>query len=309
MREVTLVTGGAGFIGTPLVHSLLDSGHRVVVYDNFTAGSRRSLPCARQLTTVEGDVRDSSRFWRVMSSFRPSRVCHLAAWHFIPVCDGDPRQTWQVNVAGTSAVLHACRMFRPASLLFASTAAVYSPDAGRCREDHPPRALGVYARSKRAGERLVEAFARATGTPTVVARLFNTFGPNDRNPHLIPELIRQIRAGGAVRIGNLDPVRDYVFVDDVVEGLLTLLKAAPDLTAGHNPVVFNLGSGEGHSVRAVLQSVQDLTGLQLTVLSDPSRQRSMDRTALVADILKMTRETGWRPRVTLEAGLRRLLAR
>jgi UDP-glucose 4-epimerase len=305
VADTTLVTGGAGFIGSQLVRSLLRLGHAVVVYDNFTSSSHAALPASEGLVVVEGDIRDAQRLRGTVAQFRPNRVCHLAALHVIPFCERHPDETRAVNVDGTRAVLDACREHPPAVVVFSSSAAVYPLRGGRYGEDQPPEPSGVYAETKLAGERLVDGFCRETGSTTIIARLFNAYGPDDPNPHLIPEIVRQVSCSRTLRVGRIDRIRDYIHVVDLVAGLVMLLTTA-DLRGG-TTAVFNLGSGEGRSVASVVESLRRVSGFRGAVVHEPGRMRPVDCPVLVADISRLTTATGWRPRVVFEDALRRMV--
>jgi len=296
------VTGGAGFIGSALCRALVARGTRVIAYDNLRFGSRDLLPDDPRCDFVQGDVRDAAALRRVLQDGRVRAVCHLAALHFIPYCIAHPEEATDVNVNGTRQVLDACRLARPEVLLFASTAAVYPAEEGPFAEEHAPGPIDVYGATKLMGEDLAHAFALETGVSTVIARLFNAFGPRDTNPHLIPDVLAQLGEGDTVRLGNLEPVRDYVHLDDLAAALIELLDMRRKGCA-----VFNVGSGEGRSVREVLAAFEAAIGRPLRVMQDPDRVRRVERPRLVADAGKL-RETGWRPRVGFDEGIRRLAA-
>jgi len=300
--ETVLVTGGAGFIGSALCRALVARGSRVFAYDNLRFGRRDLLPADPRCVLVEGDVRDAGALRRVLRDTAPQAVCHLAAIHFIPYCIAHPDEAMDVNVNGTRQVLEACREVRPARLLFASTAAVYPAEDGPFTEEHAPGPIDIYGTSKLEGEELVRRFAAETATPTVIARLFNAFGPRDTNPHLIPDVLAQLGQGDTVRLGNLEPVRDYVHLEDLAAALVALLEAADESCS-----IFNVGSGEGRSVREVLAAFEAALGRPLSVVQDPDRLRKVERPRLVADTGKL-RETGWQPRVGFQEGIRRLAA-
>jgi len=300
--DTVLVTGGAGFIGSALCRALVARGTRVIAYDNLRFGSRDLLPDDPRCDFVQGDVRDAAALRRVLQDGRVRAVCHLAALHFIPYCIAHPEEATDVNVNGTRQVLDACRLARPEVLLFASTAAVYPAEEGPFAEEHAPGPIDVYGATKLMGEDLAHAFALETGVSTVIARLFNAFGPRDTNPHLIPDVLAQLGEGDTVRLGNLEPVRDYVHLDDLAAALIELLDMRRKGCA-----VFNVGSGEGRSVREVLAAFEAAIGRPLRVMQDPDRVRRVERPRLVADAGKL-RETGWRPRVGFDEGIRRLAA-
>ncbi len=300
--ETVLVTGGAGFIGSALCRALVARGTRVVAYDNLRFGRPDLLPADPRCVLVEGDVRDAVALRRALRDTAPQAVCHLAAIHFIPYCIAHPDEATDVNVNGTRQVLEACREVRPARLLFASTPAVYPAEEGPFTEEHTPGPIDIYGATKLEGERLVRRFAAETAIPTVIARLFNAFGPRDTNPHLIPDVLAQLGEGDTVRLGNLEPVRDYVHLEDLAAALVALLEAADEVCS-----VFNVGSGEGHSVREVLSAFEAAIGRPLSVVQDPRLVRKVERLRLVADTGKL-RETGWRPQVGFQEGIQRLAA-
>jgi UDP-glucose 4-epimerase len=302
--EPVLVTGGAGFIGSALCQALVDRGSSVVVLDDLSFGRAEFLPAANgSCRLVRADLRDEEQVAGVLREFRPRQVYHLGAIHFIPYCNAHPEDTFEINVNGTRNLLAACRRTPPELLLLASTAAVYPVDRSPCRESDDTGPIDVYGRTKLMAEDLCRAFHEETGIPTRLARFFNAFGPRETNPHLIPEILTQLAAGGSVlRLGNLDPVRDYVHVRDLVAGVLAM---AGDARAGID--VFNVGSGRGVTVSEVVAVFEAALGRRLSIEQDRARLRAVERPALVSDNGKLSRATGWAPRVALEAGIAELV--
>jgi UDP-glucose 4-epimerase len=298
-----LVTGGCGFVGSALVRRLLAESCEVVVVDDLSRGSAANLgPAQGRVTVVQQDVRGG--LGPVFASVRPQVVFHLAALHFIPDCDADPARCLQVNVDGTRAVIEAtAALGHQASLVLASSAAVYAPVDGPLREQADPLGpLDVYGQSKRWAEELAADFAARTGMAAGIARLFNVFGPGETNAHLIPSLICQLKAGESVRLGNLSSRRDYVFVDDVADALLRLAWHA---RAGHSATV-NVGSGRAYAGHEVVAAIAGLTpalaGLAPAI--DPGRLRPVDRPTLLADTTLAQKLLDWAPRTSLIDGLR-----
>ena len=295
-----MVTGGAGFVGSAFVSDLLAEGRPVIVYDNLFTG--RELPPVSGLTVVPGDIRDGERLAAVVRDRRPGVIYHLAALHFIPYCDAHPIATMEVNVVGTQVILEACRGARIERLVFVSSAAVYGIAERSHREDEAPDPQDVYGLSKLVGEQQVAAFHRATGVPCVIARLFNVYGPGETNPHIVPEIFRQLAEGHeALALGNLTPRRDLVHVRDVARALRCFLETRPRPFA-----VFNVGSGRAVSVAEVLALLEGILGRRIAVAEDPERLRPVDRPHLQADISRLWHAFGWQPKVTLEEGLRDL---
>ncbi|MGH7895271.1 MAG: NAD-dependent epimerase/dehydratase family protein [Candidatus Binatia bacterium] len=303
----TMVLGGAGFVGHHLVPRLLDDGRDVVVIDNLSRGSiERFGPHLGdpRLHVVRGDVTDAVLLRTIVADVRPSVVFHLAAIHFIPHCVAHPSEALVVNVVGTQLVLDALAVVPEARLVFASTADVYAPSDRPHREDDPIATTNVYGATKRFCEELF-AFERRTNPARriVTARLFNVFGPGETNPHVLPDIMDALRRGGALRLGNLEPRRDYVHARDVADALVRL-------AAYEGPeTVFNVGTGIGTSVRGLVDSLCEVLDRPLRVEQDPARVRPIERMHLVADNGLARRELGWTPRVALREGLRDLALR
>ncbi|MDQ2811088.1 MAG: NAD-dependent epimerase/dehydratase family protein [Actinomycetota bacterium] len=297
-----LVTGGCGFVGSALIRRLLAESCDVVVVDDLSRGSPQNLgPDRDQVTVVQEDVRNG--LGRILEFFQPQVIFHLAALHFIPDCDADPARCLQVNVDGTRAVLDAtATLGLRASLVLASSAAVYAPADGPLREQEDSIGpVDVYGHSKRWAEELAAGFAARTGTAVGIARLFNVFGPGETNAHFIPSLICQLKAGELVRLGNLFSRRDYVFVDDVADALLRLARYTRD----GRSATLNIGSGRaytGHEVVKALAAFSSVLAGGAPVI-DPSRIRRVDRPMLLADPARAQKLLGWTPRTSLLDGL------
>jgi UDP-glucose 4-epimerase len=296
-----LVTGGAGFIGSHVVERLLarEAGE-LHVLDDLSRGRREWL--SRDVFLHQVDLREADSVRRTVADVHPEAVLHLAALHFIPAVDEAPEFARRVNVEGTQNLLDALSMSRPAVLLFASTAAVYADRSGPIPESSPVAPGDLYGETKATGEGLVAQFGKQTGTHCVVARLFNVIGERETNPHVVPELVRQLRAGApSVQLGNLQTRRDYTDAVDVAEALVRLLLADPGRT------VFNVGSGRGTSVAELVSSCERILGREITGSVDQSRRRKHDRDELIADVKLLRAATGWAPTRSLEETLRRLL--
>jgi UDP-glucose 4-epimerase len=301
MPRRILVTGGAGFIGSHLVEPLIKAGERVSVVDDLSRGRREWLHPDAELHEV--DMRDAEGLTHSVAQAAPDVVVHLAAMHFIPAVDGAPELAWDVNVNATATLLDALAHRPPELLLFASTAAVYPDTRGPIAETCPPEPFDLYGETKLEGERLVREFESRAGTRCVVARIFNVIGKRETNAHVVPDLVGQLRrASVPVRLGNLEPRRDYTDVVDVavaLEGLLSL---------PHGVGTFNLGSGRSVSVAELVQVCEQVLGRPLKVEIEPQRRRTRDRAELVADPRLLQDATGWKPRRSLQETLTELLA-
>ena len=297
------VTGGAGFLGSALTALLSALGHEVVVYDNLERGRSQYLPLERRVSLIQGDVRDGAALHAALRQSKPEHVVHLAALHFIPDCIARPDDTLQINVQGTRLLLAACAETRPKSVIFASSAAVYAPNATACSEDTTPVCPGeVYGESKVTGERLAREFHAVTGCDTSILRIFNAIGPRETNPHVVPHLFESLRVSDRISLGNTTPERDYVHTNDIASAVLAVAQRSSGCE------VYNVGSGRAHAVSEIVTILGEKLRRPLRVEVDPKRLRSVDRPLLLADITKIRERVGWTPRHALDDALDELIA-
>ncbi len=298
-----VVTGGAGFIGSHLVDSLLGSGADVLVVDDFRLGKREHLggPAGR-LTVIEGDIRSAGDL-KPVTDFAPDTVFHMAALHFIPYCNTHPQEALDVNILGLDAVIRAVRSAPLRAFVFPSSGAIYGFGDEPWTETAPARPDEIYGISKWMGEQIMARFhADRPELRTVVARLFNTYGPRETNPHVLPEVMKALRAGKTIELGNLWPQRDLIYVTDTAGALVAAAQGG-----GPGLEVFNVGTGTGTTIEDVMETIGEITGNPVDVRQVPERMRDGDG-HLVSDPQKLMQGTGWKPEYDLEAGLRQLLA-
>jgi UDP-glucose 4-epimerase len=302
--ERVLVTGGAGFIGSHVVESVLDSGAAtVLVLDNFSLGRHEHLERAQatgKLQVVEGDIR-SAEDLRAVADFAPDTVFHMAALHFIPYCNAHPQEALDVNVLGLESVIRAVRGAPLKTFVFPSSGATYGFGDEPWPETAPPRPDEIYGISKWMDEKVMQRLHEdRPEVRTVIARLFNTYGPRETNPHVLPEVMKRMREGKPLELGNLWPMRDLIFVTDTAAGLVASASGAAGLE------VYNVGTGTGTAIQDVLQVIEEITGNPLEVRQVPGRMRDDDG-HLISDPRKLMRATGWKPVCDLRTGLEKLL--
>ncbi len=302
------ITGGAGFIGRWLVARCLQAGYDVTVYDNFCAGSRDNLAeFADQITIVDADIMDRDALAAAMASAQPSVVFHLAAHHFIPFCDAHPDETLRVNVDGTYNVLEAAANADVQTAVVASSGAIYPSVDELISEDLAPAPVDVYGLSKLLTEDVCEHLARTTDLQVVAARLFNTYGAFETNPHLIPHIMESLQDGPVVPLGNIHTKRDYIYVEDMADLLLALSEA--DLTDYENGyAVTNVGTGTEYSAEEIIETLRDLTGMPIEIKQRDDRTRSVDKLHQRADTTRLMTLAGTSASHSLREGLSKLLA-
>lgn len=297
-----VVTGGCGFIGSHLCAHLMELGADVTVIDDLSRGKRENLAGgpAESAAVEEFDIRHVDRLERCLKDAKATHVIHLAAIHFIPECEADPTHAISVNVQGTQAVLEACQRARSvASVVVASSGAVYKPSFEAHGEYDSVAPTDVYGHTKLWAEQLASLFNRRTGIPVGVARLFNTFGPGETNPHFIPTVIRQLENGNELALGRLNTRRDYVYVGDVACALQSLSQVA----AAGGLLTCNVGREEAIEGKTVVEILGRLTGRDIELRTDLARLRADDRPVLLSDCRVARRELGWQAETGLEEGL------
>lgn len=299
----TLITGGAGFIGSAVVPALNMEGYEVYVLDNLSFGNRKFIDISDN-HFFQADIRDAKKVEEILTRIEPDIVVHLAAIHFIPYCNLHPFEAADTNIRGTMNVLDACKNL-PAlkKLFFASTAAVYPISDEAVNETHDLLPLDIYGLSKLTGEYLCKKFYLDTNIDTIVCRFFNAFGPNETNPHLIPEIEKQLRAGArTIKLGNLTPKRDFIHTYDMAAAVRKLLKIK---NSGYD--TFNLGRGIEYSVVEIVEAFERQLNEKINIEVEPARVRKVEREHLIANVTKLKAIAGWEPEWGIDEGVRNLL--
>jgi UDP-glucose 4-epimerase len=298
-----LVTGGAGFIGSAIVPKLQSEKHEVFVYDNLSFGNRQFITVDDD-HFIMGDIRDAMKVQQTFKQIEPEVIIHLAAIHFIPYCNEHPFESADINIRGTMNILDAAKKLNQLKkIIFASTAAVYPISDNAVSENDTVQPLDIYGLSKLAGEQLMEKFYLETGIDTICCRFFNAFGPNETNPHLIPEIENQLRKGNrTIALGNLTPKRDFIHTHDMANAVAAILKLEK---VGYD--TFNLGRGIEYAVTEVVEEFEKILMEKITIEVDQARVRKVERLHLLADVSKLKMKTGWTPQWSLTQGVKDLV--
>jgi len=297
-----LVTGGAGYIGSVVAAQLLASGHEVVILDDFSRGHREAVPAGARL--VEVDLVDREGVVGALGEGFDAAL-HFAALALVGESVEHPERYWRNNVVGTANLLEGLREAQVKRLVFSSTCATYGePEEVPIREDFPTRPTNPYGASKLAVDWMIGSECRAHGLSAISLRYFNVAGASgnlgeDHYPetHIIPNVLRAaLGILPAVELYGTDyptpdgtAIRDYIHIEDLAEAH-TL---AVDGLREEEHVVYNLGNGNGFSVREVIERGREVTGRDIEVVERP--RRPGDPPALVAASERIKEELGWAP--------------
>jgi UDP-glucose 4-epimerase len=308
-EQTVLVTGGAGYIGSHAVLSLIESGYRIVILDNLIYGHSDLVKDLPNVHFFDGDVSDQSLVKNILTDFQADAVMHFAAYAYVGESVTDPAKYYLNNVVGTLGLLEAMRAADVKRMIFSSTCATYgNPKTLPIAEDHPQSPINPYGSSKLMVERILKDYDEAYQIRSVIFRYFNAAGADplgrsgeDHTPetHLIP-LMLDVALGkrAAIKIfGDDYPttdgtcLRDYIHVSDLADahvlGLGHLMKR--DKSA-----VFNLGTSHGFSVREILDVVREITGHK--VPAEVVARREGDPAILLANPEKSKEILGWTPK-------------
>ena len=298
-----LVTGGAGYVGSHACKALAASGLNPVAYDNLMTGHDWAV---RWGPLEKGDILDSARLDQVFDVYQPSAILHFAAFAYVGESVEHPSRYYTNNVSGTLNLLNAMRRHDVNQIVFSSTCATYGiPEEVPILEVHPQKPINPYGSSKLMVERILADYAAAYGLRSISLRYFNAAGADlagqigeDHNPetHLIPLVLSAANGGDPISIygTNYDTpdgtcVRDYIHVSDLADAHVLALKALQEQC---NRPSYNLGTGNGYSVREVIASAEAVTGQRVRVKEGP--RRAGDPPRLVADPSRARTELGWR---------------
>lgn len=300
-----LVTGGAGYIGSHMVRTLLDAGHDVTVLDDLSTGHRDAVPT--EATFVEGDVGNSQEALALLRDAKVEAIFHFAGRIRVEESVSEPRRYFRSNLTASLALLEAALEAKIGAFVFSSTAAVYgNPEQVPIDEEHPKRPVNPYGETKLAVERALDAYGRAYGLRWAALRYFNAAGAyhqvglgerHSPETHLLPIVLDVARGQRpAINVyGTTWPtpdgtcIRDYIHVRDLCDAHLA---AVEYLQRGGESGAFNLGTGQGHSVREVIDVARRVTGHAIPVVEAPIR--AGDPAVLVAKVERAANVLGFR---------------
>ncbi|MHA1384780.1 MAG: NAD-dependent 4,6-dehydratase LegB [Candidatus Helarchaeota archaeon] len=305
MKKV-LVTGAGGFIGSHLVESLVKLGYKVkafVHYNSFNSWGWIDTFDKQVKESIEvfpGDVRDPNFAYEAMKGV--DAVFHLAALIGIPFSYHSPDSYVDTNIKGTLNILQSARRLSIERILVTSTSEVYgTAQFVPITEEHPFQGQSPYSATKIGADRIAESFYRSFELPITIVRPFNTFGPRQSARAVIPTIITQVLSGRKeIKLGNLTPTRDLVFVKDTVEGFIEIYKN--DRTIGEE---INIATQSEVSIGDLAKKIISLIGKNCEIITEDVRLRpdKSEVERLLGSNQKLKKLTNWQQKYTLEQGL------
>jgi UDP-glucose 4-epimerase len=299
-----LVTGGAGYIGSVAAQALLDAGHRVTVYDSLVSGHRDAVP--HEATFIHADLGDRQALKASIATGGFDAVMHFAAFIEAGESMADPGKYFHNNLALTVGLIEECAQAGIQRFVFSSSAAVYASSDASLSEESPLGPASVYGQTKLMIEQVLEWYRRIRDVRYACLRYFNAAGATpdrgeDHQPesHLIPLVLRvALGQREAIDIYGTDYptpdgtcIRDYIHISDLVDAHLLAL----DGLGHHDRLIYNLGNGEGYSVREVIEAARQVTGQAIPVRQDARRPGDAPR--LVASSKRIRDELGWQAKM------------
>jgi UDP-glucose 4-epimerase len=301
-----LVTGGAGYIGAHVAAELLNDGYSVRIYDDFSNGLHKRVD-GKFRDIVEGDILDREKLIQAMHGV--DAVIHLAAKKAVEESVKNPLKYYENNVGGTLNLLAAMSVKKVKQIVFSSSAAVYSPsDKDAIEEGDPTVPLSPYGATKLLSEELISSVGGAEQISNISLRYFNVvgsalpeFGDNSKD-NLVPKVFLALKSGKRPEIYGSDYptpdgtcIRDYIHVQDLAKSHVAALKKTE---SGFVSAIYNVGSGNGYSVREMMDQISKTLGRDINPLQSPAR--AGDSPKLIASTKKIEAELGWRPTATLK---------
>jgi UDP-glucose 4-epimerase len=315
-----LITGGAGYIGAHVADAFLSSGKEVIVYDSLYQGleSRIQYLCKKynkEIPFIVADIRDAARFDNVLDTYKPIGIVHSAALKSVEESTKRPEEYFEVNFHATKSILGMAKKHNIKRFIFSSTAAVYGAPVhlNPVKEDDPKNPISPYGASKLEAEHEVSEFLKTAGNSGTSLRFFNVVGNTDPAlsdnsvENLVPIVINKLESGLTPVIHGADYptpdgtcIRDYVDVRDIARAHLTVADAV-----GFLPSAMNVGTGQGASVREIIQLVVDAVGSsQISVIEGP--RRVGDPAFLCADVTLIKDTIGFSSRYSIKESTKSL---
>lgn len=306
MKKI-FISGATGFIGSHLAELCVQKGYSVIAFDRYNSnndhGWLENSKFKKDMTIVLGDIRDYDSVFKSMKGC--DTVFHLAALIGIPYSYNSPLAYLKTNVEGTYNVLESGKNQSIDQLVITSTSEVYgSAQFTPINEKHPLVGQSPYSASKIAADQLALSYYKSFKTPVKILRPFNTYGPRQSLRAVIPTIISQCLKENNINLGNINPSRDFLYVEDTCKGFLEIAKSKKLFGE-----VANIGSGKEITIKNLTKLIMKISDIKKRVINEKKRTRpkNSEVNRLICDNQKIIKCSKWKPKVRLEEGIKRTL--
>jgi GDP-4-dehydro-6-deoxy-D-mannose reductase len=303
-----LITGIYGFAGTHIAADAIRQGHQVAGFCLESDIDRGAVPDSAEIFT--GDLRQADRLAEVIAAFNPDRVIHLAAISSVKFSFDNPAETFAINITGTQNLLQAiARQKKPAQTLLISSSEIYGqlgPNDIPVSESALLAPVNPYGVSKAAVDLMGYQYFKSFGIPVYRIRAFSHTGPRQSTQAVLSDWAKQTalidlgKAPAEIKVGNLNVIRDYSDVEDVVRAYDSIFEK------GRPGEAYNVCSGIGHQLDILLETIIDFSSRKIAVKTDPDRFRPVDIPILIGSPQKIKADTGWEPRIDIRSTLEKV---
>lgn len=306
IKKKILITGATGFIGGHLVSRLVKLGAEITILNDRKISSFSTSVNKKLKKKIIGDV-SQTRFVYDIFKKTPFDLCfHLAAQPLVETAEADPTPTFEVNIKGTWNILEAARKYKT-SVIIASTSHVYGANTLPFLEEYFPRPSRPYETSKACADILAQTYATYYKLPVAIARFVNVYGPGDTNMRIIPYNVSRILKGKRPTIYADETTRDYMYIDDAIDGYIALAERMKLLKEKTDNIIFNFGNGNHHSTRQIIEKIIELSGLSDIEPEVVDYKRKQEISKQYVSIKKAKEILQWEPRHTLTEGLQKTI--
>jgi UDP-glucose 4-epimerase len=282
-----LITGATGFIGSHLIPEL-SQNHKIVGI------SKNKIKSFKNFTSSSLDITKSNL--RIKNDY--SDIIHMAAYSDVAYCNLNPVKCYEFNVKSTQKMLEIARK-NDSSFVFLSSSDVYgNPKKQPILENSSCNPSTHYASSKRMSEILCETYSKTYGLNIRIARIFSVYGPNSPKSNLIFNIVNQIINNPKIILGNISPKRDFIFISDVIDGLVKITNSKKKKFE-----IYNLGSGKSISIKNLVHDCSRISNTKLKIVLSKEKSRKNEIMNVQANISKMKKELNWKPKISLNEGL------
>ena len=284
MKQI-IITGHNGFLGSNLLLKLISEKYDITGISK-TIKKNNSI---KQIKRNILDIKDSD-------ISKNSSIIHLAAITDVAYCEKHPEECYNVNVIATQKILEIARK-KNCSLIYPSTSHVYGiPKKLPIKETHPTNGISVYSESKILSEKLCQEYSKSYGLNISVLRLFSIYGPKNAEYKVESEIIRHLLSSNVIKIGNLSPKRDFIYIDDVTKAFQIVIKNLKNFN------IYNVGSEKSYSIQEICNILKKLSGKETPIVADKGKLRKNDIKNVVSDCSKI-KKLGWKPKISINEGL------